>query len=108
MPLEYLEVFKERTQGMSGDEIEQELQTLANGVMGIMSWSPDVLGNAVLLWAAEGLANFCHMLPLTASAMSILMILSDIYGSKLVQGLRRERYGNVVNARDKDVHLQWH
>ena len=37
MPLEYLEVFKERTQGMSGDEIEQELQTLANGVMGIMS-----------------------------------------------------------------------
>ena len=37
MPLEYLEVFKERTQGMSGDEIEQELQTLANGVMGMMS-----------------------------------------------------------------------
>ena len=87
MPLEYLEVFKERTQGMSGDEIEQELQTLANGVMGIMSWLPDVLGNAVLPWAAEGLANFCHMLPLTASVMSILMILSDIYGSKLVQGL---------------------
>ena len=58
IPLESLEVFKERSQGMSDDEIEQELQSLANEVMAIMA-QKNAIPSALTPSLTEGLNNNC-------------------------------------------------
>ena len=65
MPLESFEAFKERTQEISDDEIEQELQKLANGVIGIMA-QKDAIPSALTPSLMEAMNNsyIRHISPL--------------------------------------------